>query len=126
MLGKLPREEKSGGGLDLAGGDGELLVVTRKFGGLGSDPLEHLVAEGVHDGHALGGDPGIRVNLLQDLVDVNTVGLLSFRPALLCGCVRVLRGSSSSSFGGNRSSRCSGLHRLLSHRHLGRRLDFLR
>jgi hypothetical protein len=33
------------------------------------------VNEGVHDGHGLGGDTGIRVHLFEDLVDVDLVGL---------------------------------------------------
>ena len=38
------------------------------------DLLEDVVDERVHDGHRLGGDAGVRVHLLQDLVDVDLVG----------------------------------------------------
>ena len=41
---------------------------------LGSESLEDVVDEGVHDGHGLGGNAGIRVNLLQHLIDVDGVG----------------------------------------------------
>ncbi len=44
-----------------------------KTGGLGSDALEDVVHEGVHDGHGLAGDTSIRVDLLQDFVDVDGV-----------------------------------------------------
>ena len=35
--------------------------------GLGGDALEDVVHEGVHDGHGLWGDTGVRVNLLQHM-----------------------------------------------------------
>ena len=95
MLGELSGEKESGSGLDVTGTDGLALVVASKFGGLGSNLLEHLVAKGVHDGHALGRDPGVRVHLLQNLVDEPRVSLL---PALLLG-VRVLRRPPSASLG---------------------------
>ena len=65
MLGQLAGEGETNGGLNLAGGDGGLLVVAGEFGGLGSELLEDVVDEGVHDGHGLGGDTGVRVNLLR-------------------------------------------------------------
>ena len=37
--------------------------------------FSNIVDEGVHDAHRLGGDAGVRVHLLQDLVDVDLVGL---------------------------------------------------
>merc|ERR1719452_237901 len=48
-----------------------------------SDPLEKVVDEGVHDGHGLGGDAGVGVDLLQHLVDVDGVRLLPLALALL-------------------------------------------
>ena len=51
------------------------LVVGGKLSGLGGDTLKDIVDEGVHDGHSLLGDTGIRVDLLQHLVDVRRVGL---------------------------------------------------
>ena len=76
MLGELPGQEEPDSGLDLAGGDGGPLVVVSQPAGLGSDPLEQVVDEGVHDGHGLGGHTGVGVDLLQHLVDVDSVRLL--------------------------------------------------
>ena len=73
VLGKLSGKHEANGGLDLAGGEGGLLVVLGKLAGLGTDALEDVVDEGVHDGHALLGDSCVGVNLLQHLVDVRRV-----------------------------------------------------
>ena len=81
VLGELAGEEEPDGGLDLAGGDGALLVVPGEPGGLTGEPLEEIVDEGVHDGHGLGGDTGVRVDLLEHLVDVGGVGLLALGAA---------------------------------------------
>ena len=54
---------------------GRLLVVSGQLGGFCRDLFEDVVDEGVHDAHRLGGDAGVRVHLLQDLVDVDLVGL---------------------------------------------------
>ena len=43
------------------------LVVMRQLASLRCDPLEQVVDERVHDGHCLGRDPSVRVNLLQHL-----------------------------------------------------------
>ena len=75
MLGELTGEDEAHGGLDLPGGDGGLLVVAGELGSLGGDLLEDVVDEGVHDGHGLGGDAGVGVHLLENLVDVDLVGL---------------------------------------------------
>ena len=45
-----------------------------KTGSLSCDTLEDVIHEGVHDGHGLAGYTGVRVHLLQDLVDVDGVG----------------------------------------------------
>ena len=73
-LAKLTRQDQSHGRLDFARRDGRLLVVSRQLGGFVGDLLEDVVDEGVHDAHRLGGDAGVRVHLLQDLVDVDLVG----------------------------------------------------
>ena len=77
VLGELPGKEKPHSGLDLSGGDGGPLVVVGKARGLSSESLEDVVNEGVHDGHSLGGNASVGVNLLEHLVDVDGVGLLS-------------------------------------------------
>jgi hypothetical protein len=86
VLGELAGEDEADGGLDLAGGDGGLLVVAGEAGGLLRELLEDVVDEGVHDRHGLGGDSDVRVHLLQDLEDVDLVGLdalLRLLPPLL-------------------------------------------
>lgn len=42
VLGELTGEDQAHGGLDLAGGDGGLLVVCGELGGLGCDALEDV------------------------------------------------------------------------------------
>merc|ERR1719470_581667 len=81
VLGELSRQEKSDRGLDLPGGDGGPLVVVSQSAGLCSNPLEQIIDKGVHDTHGLGGDTSVGVDLLQHLVDVDSVGLLP--PCLL-------------------------------------------
>ena len=75
VLGELTGEEESDGSLDLAGGEGVLLVVADEAGGLVGDLLEDVVDEGVHDRHGLLGDASLGVDLLEDSVDVDREGL---------------------------------------------------
>ena len=74
MLGQFTRQDQSNGRLDFSGRHGRLLVVSGQLGGFSRDLFEDVVDEGVHDAHRLGGDAGVRVHLLQDLVDVDLVG----------------------------------------------------
>jgi len=76
VLGKLTGEDEANGSLDLTGGDGGLLVVSGKLGSLGRNTLENIIDERVENGHRTVGDTSVRVNLLQNLVDVGRVGLL--------------------------------------------------
>ena len=69
MLGQFTGKQEADGSLDLAGGDGRSLVVVGKSGGLGSNALEDVVHERVHDGHGLRGDTSVGVDLLQHLED---------------------------------------------------------
>ena len=78
MLGELTWEEKSDGGLDLTGGEGVLLVVSDKSGGLRGDLLEDIVDERVHNAHGFLGDASLWVDLLEYSVDVNGEGLDSW------------------------------------------------
>ena len=75
VLGELTGEQQTHRGLDLAGGESLALVVTSKLATLGGDALLDVVDEGVHHRHATLGDAGVRVDLLQHLVDVRVVGL---------------------------------------------------
>ena len=72
MLSEFSWQEESDGGLDFSGGESVLLVVSDELGGLGSDLLEDVVDEGVHDGHGPLGDASLWVNLLEDSVDVDS------------------------------------------------------
>jgi hypothetical protein len=107
VLGQLSGEEEANSVLDISVVQGVLLVVTNKFAGLGGDLIEQVVDEGVHHGHAAGGDASVGVNLLQHLVDVGGVRLLAGLALLLA--LRLGLGDSlglggglggSSSFGG--------------------------
>jgi hypothetical protein len=77
VLGQLSGKEEANSGLDLSGSQGVLLVVANKLAGLGGDLVEQVVDEGVHHGHAAGGDAGVGVDLLQHLVDVGGVRLFA-------------------------------------------------
>jgi len=77
VLGQLTREQKPDSSLDFAGGDGRPLVVVGKAGSLSSNALKDVIDKGVHDAHGLGADASVRVDLLEDLVDVDGIGLLS-------------------------------------------------
>ena len=59
------------------------LVVVGQTTGFACDAFEDIVDERVHDGHGLGGDTGVGVDLLEHTVDVDGVGFLSGLPALL-------------------------------------------
>ena len=78
MLGKFSRQEETDSSLNLPGCDGGPLIVVGQPAGFGSNPLKNVVHERVHDRHGLGADTCIRVHLLQNLVDVDSVRFLSF------------------------------------------------
>jgi len=73
MLCELAGKHQPDSGLDLSGGESHLLVVTRQLASLPSDALENIIDERVHDRHAALGDTGVRMDLLQDFVDVHAV-----------------------------------------------------
>ena len=83
MFGQLSRQEEPDSSLDLPRGDGGALVVVSELACLSSNTLEQVVDERVHDAHGLGGDTGVRVHLLEHLVDVDGVGLLPLSLLLL-------------------------------------------
>ncbi len=94
MTSELTREDEADSGLDLAGREGGLLVVTNKLAGLGGDALEDVVDEGVHDGHGALGDARVGVDLLENLEDVRGIrlGALLTLAALLGGLLGALAG----------------------------------
>jgi hypothetical protein len=99
VLGEFTGKHETDGGLDFTTAERCLLVVCGELTSFGSNTLKNIVDEGVHNGHALLGDTCVRVNLLQDLVDVRTVcfrtllgfgaggGLLRRLGGLLGGCL---------------------------------------
>ena len=85
MLGELAGEDEADGSLDLAGGHGLLLVVLAELTGLRRDAPEGVGHEGVEDAHGALGDAGVRVELLEHLVDVD-VPRLARLPAVWLSC----------------------------------------
>lgn len=83
VLGELSGQQQADGRLNLARSERLRVVVGGQFGGLGRDTLEKISNERVHDAHSLRRDTGIRVNLLEHLVDVDGVGLGALLLALL-------------------------------------------
>jgi len=83
VLGQLPGQQEAHDVHHHPVGDGVPLVVIAQLADLGGDPLEEVVDVAVHDRHGLGGDAGVRVHLLQHLVDVDGVRLLPLALALL-------------------------------------------
>ena len=106
MFGQLSGQEEPDSGLDLPRSDGGALVVVSELASLSSNTLEQVVDERVHDAHGLGGNTGVRVHLFENLVDVDSVGLLPLSLLLLLvtlgdsflGFARLL-GSLSGGFG---------------------------
>ena len=83
VLGQFTRQEETNCSLDFARRDRFLLVLERETRSFGSDTLEDVVDEGVHDAHGLGRNSDIGVDLLQDVVDVDGIGLLPLGLLLL-------------------------------------------
>ena len=78
-----PGEEQPNGSLNFPGGDGGPLIVVGQTGSFTSDSLKDIVHERVHDRHSLGGNTSVGVDLLQHLVDVDSVGLTPLLPLFL-------------------------------------------
>lgn len=81
VLCQLTRQQEPDSSLDLSARDGRTLVVVGQAGRLGCDALEDVVHEAVHDRHGLARHSGVRVDLLEHLVDVDAEALLP--PTLL-------------------------------------------
>ena len=69
---EFPGEEELDGGLNLTWAECSPLVESDELGWLECDSVEAIVDEGVHDVHCLSGDSDLRVNLLQNFVDVES------------------------------------------------------
>ena len=60
-----------------------MMMIVEKSGSFGGDALEDVVDERVHDAHGFAGDTSVTVNLLQHLVEVDSMAFLSLSPSLL-------------------------------------------
>jgi hypothetical protein len=72
-----------------------LLVVPDQFGSLSADFFEYIVDEGVHNAHTALGDPRLRMDLLQDSVNVHRVSFCAVFAWLLSGLDRIGSGFGS-------------------------------
>ena len=70
MFGQLAWEEEFDGRLDLAAGESSFPIVSNQFTGLRGQSIEGVIDERVHDVHSFLADADLRMDLLQDLVDV--------------------------------------------------------
>ncbi len=86
MLCQLAGEDEADSSLDLPGGDSWLLVVTGQRCGLHGDLFKDVSDERVQDGHGLGGDAGVGVDLLQDLQRAKGLSgtAVSYEGAIIC------------------------------------------
>jgi len=75
MFGQFSRQHESDRSLDFPWSDGGFLVVAGKSRRFLGKLLENIVDETVHDAHGFAGDTNVRVNLLQNLEDVDFVCL---------------------------------------------------
>lgn len=91
MLGQLSWKQESDGRLNFAARDSRPSVVMGQTRRLGSDTLEDVVDEAVHDRHGLAADASVRVDLFQHLVDVDSVALPSSPLAFLVAGTNGLR-----------------------------------
>ena len=81
MFGQFTGQEKTDGRLDLAARDGRALVVVGQTRRLSGDAFKDVVNQRVHDGHFLGREASVGVDLLQHFVDVNGVKIgVAFLP----------------------------------------------
>ena len=86
VFGELTREDKADCRLNLPGAQGLLLGVRDEPSCLAGDPTEGVGDERVQDGHGPLGDADVRVDLLEDAVDVDVVGLPVLAATRSLGC----------------------------------------
>ena len=96
VLGKFSRQHETDGSLNFARRKSSLLAESGQTSSFRGNAIKDIVDKGVHDGHALFGDSGIRMNLLEYAVNVsrprfNTLlGALASRGLLGCLLGRLL------------------------------------
>ena len=95
VLGEFTRKQEPYGSLDFPRSDSASLVVMSQTGSFGGDTFEDVVHETVHDAHSLAGDSSVRVDLLQDFVDVDSVAFLPLTLLLLVGLCNIFLGFTS-------------------------------
>jgi hypothetical protein len=91
VLGQLSGQQQTHCGLYLATGDRRTTIVVSETRRLGSDALEDVVDEAVHDRHGLAADARVGVDLLEHLVDVDGVALSPPALSLLVASANGLR-----------------------------------
>ena len=94
MLGKFTWKEKFDSRLDFAAWKSSFSVVSNQLAGFTCKSVKSVINKWVHDVHSFLADSDLRVNLLQDLVDVKREGFNSFFVSNSDGC-----SSSTNSFG---------------------------
>ena len=77
VSGKFSGEDELDGRLDFSGRESSSLVESDELGSFSGNSVKSIMDEGVHDVHGLLGDTNVRVDLLEDLVDVDGEGLNS-------------------------------------------------
>ena len=83
MFCQLTRKKQTDGSLYFAGRNGLSLVVLTKSGSFTCNSVEQVVDEGVHNGHSLCGNTNVRMDLLQNTVDVSSVSFFPCSSSLL-------------------------------------------
>jgi phage gp46-like protein len=83
MLGELTRKDETDSSLDLARRQSSLTSVTDETASFSSNALKDIVDERVHDRHSTTRDTGLRMDLLENTVDVDTESLGTLLGALL-------------------------------------------
>lgn len=87
---QLAGQKKSHSSLNLTRCNRGTFVVMSQSRSFSSDAFEDIVDETVHDAHSLAGDSGVRMDLLQHLVDVDSITLLPLPFLLLVSLADVL------------------------------------
>ena len=85
MFRKLTGKHKTNSSLDLSRGQRSLLAVSCELSGLAGDTLENIVDEGVHNRHALLRYTGVRMDLLENSIDVRGIRFHALLGSLLAG-----------------------------------------
>ena len=92
MFRQFSGQEEPDSSLDFPRRDGGTLVVVSQTRGFSSNALKDVVHERVHDGHGFAGDTGVGMDLLQNLIDVDSIRFLPLLLLLLVSLGDVLLG----------------------------------